>query len=272
MKWINTCFIRQSPLLAVLIGLVGSTLLFTVSPVAAQPLSLRQSVEGPQKRDDTATLSGAVIDESGAVVPGASVTAVNLTTGQPRETQSSQEGRFTFSTLAPGRYSITARLFGFDSTEVHEVVLASGREVSITLEIKVASLNEAVSVKGTAAPVAAGSSTIDVTPLEVRNVAGAAENIFRVLQTLPGVSAVNDFDSRLTVRGGGPDQNLTMMDGVEIHNPFRLFGLTSAFNPATVDRFELTAGGFSAKYGDRLSSILVVENRRHRGPNARIRE
>ena len=51
------------------------------------------------------------------------------------------------------------------------------------------------------------------------------------------------------------------MDGVEIHNPYRLFGLVSAFNPETVDRFELTAGGFGAAYGDRLSSILVVDNR-----------
>ena len=107
----------------------------------------------------------------------------------------------------------------------------------------------------------AAPSTIEVSPLEVRSVAGAGENIYHVLQTLPGVAAVNDFDSRLSVRGGGPDQNLTMMDGVEIHNPYRLFGLTSAFNPETVESFELTAGGFNAKYGDRLSSILVIENR-----------
>lgn len=52
-----------------------------------------------------------------------------------------------------------------------------------------------------------------------------------------------------------------MMDGVEIHNPYRLFGLTSAFNPEVVENFELTAGAFDAKYGDRLSSILVVDNR-----------
>ena len=51
------------------------------------------------------------------------------------------------------------------------------------------------------------------------------------------------------------------MDGVEIHNPYRLFGLTSAFNPETVGRFELLAGGFGAKYGDRLSSVVLVENR-----------
>jgi len=63
------------------------------------------------------------------------------------------------------------------------------------------------------------------------------------------------------VRGGGPDQNLTVMDGVEIHDPYRLFGLTSAFNPETIENFEFVAGGFSPKYGDRLSSILLVENR-----------
>src|SRR6185503_10310219 len=57
------------------------------------------------------------------------------------------------------------------------------------------------------------------------------------------------------------DQNLTMMDGVEIHNPYRLFGLTSGFNPETVERFELMVGGFSARYGDRLSSVVLVENR-----------
>ena len=51
------------------------------------------------------------------------------------------------------------------------------------------------------------------------------------------------------------------MDGVEIHDPYRLFGLTSAFNPEIIQRFELSTGGFSVKHGDRLSSLLLVENR-----------
>ena len=104
-------------------------------------------------------------------------------------------------------------------------------------------------------------ASIPVGPRQVLQVAGAVDNIFRALQTLPGVAATEEFGSRLAVRGGTPDQNLTVMDGVEIHNPYRLFGLTSAFNPETVEKFELSAGAFSAKYGDRLSSILVVENR-----------
>lgn len=104
-------------------------------------------------------------------------------------------------------------------------------------------------------------ASIPVRPQQVLQVAGAVDNIFRALQTLPGIAATEEFGSRLAVRGGTPDQNLTVMDGVEIHNPYRLFGLTSAFNPETVDKFELSAGAFPAKYGDRLSSILVVENR-----------
>ncbi len=102
---------------------------------------------------------------------------------------------------------------------------------------------------------------LPVRPAAVMSVAGAADNVFRTLQTLPGIAATNEFDSRLSVRGGSPDENLTILDGVEIHNPYRLFGLTSAFNPELVRSFDLYAGAFSALYGDRLSSLLVVENR-----------
>ena len=100
-----------------------------------------------------------------------------------------------------------------------------------------------------------------VAPDEVLETAGTVDNIFRALATLPGVTPTTDFGSFLSVRGGTPDQNLTLMDGVEIHNPYRLFGLVSAFNPETVSDFSLAAGGFGAQYGDRLSSLLVVRNR-----------
>ena len=97
---------------------------------------------------------------------------------------------------------------------------------------------------------------------EIFRVAGSIDNVFRTLDTMPGVASTDDFGSRLAVRGGTPDQNLTVMDGIEIHNPYRLFGITSAFNPETVENFDLTAGGFGVAYGDRLSSLLIVDNRR----------
>jgi hypothetical protein len=120
---------------------------------------------------------------------------------------------------------------------------------------------ETLEVVAPAAAAAPALSELPVRPLAVMAVAGSADNVFRTLQTLPGIAATAEFDSRLAVRGGSPDENLTVMDGVEIHNPYRLFGLTSAFNPETVQGFDLYAGAFSAKYGDRLSSLLLVENR-----------
>lgn len=121
-------------------------------------------------------------------------------------------------------------------------------------------LSQTVEVRGET-PRPEGPSTTEVTPEEVFTVPGSIDNIYRTLDTLPGVAATEDFGSRLSVRGGAPDQNLTLMDGAEIHNPYRLFGLTSAFNPETIERFDLTAGGFSSRYGDRLSSLLVIETR-----------
>ena len=104
-------------------------------------------------------------------------------------------------------------------------------------------------------------SSTPIAPEEVFQVAGSVDNVFRTLDLLPGVAATDDFGSRLAVRGGTPDQNLTVMDGVEIHSPYRLFGIASAFNPETVENFQLTAGGFGVAYGDRLSSLLIVETR-----------
>lgn len=208
-----------------------------------------------------ATLSGDVRDESGAALPGADITLTASVGGAVTRARANDQGRFEIRDITPGRYAVIAEREGFVPAVIPDLVLNPGATRSVILELRVPGISEVVSVGAEQAPPEAAPSTIAVAPRAVQNVAGAADNIYRVLQTLPGVGAVNDFDSRLTVRGGGPDQNLTVMDGVEIHNPYRLFGLTSAFNPETVENFELITGGFSAKYGDRLSSILVVENR-----------
>lgn len=231
---------------------IGALLLFVLSLIPVPHAAAQAS---------TATLSGQVRDESGGTLPDVQVIVVNGSTGLQRQTSSDTDGRFVLPMLPAGRYVVTAQLQGFAPAQIKDLVLNANDQASIMLELKIAPLNEMVSVQVDAGRVTPAPSRIDVSPLEVRSVAGATENIYRVLQTLPGVVGVSDFDSRLTVRGGGPDQNLTMMDGVEIHNPYRLFGLTSAFNPETVQNFELTAGGFNAKYGDRLSSILIIENR-----------
>ena len=172
------------------------------------------------------------------------------------------EGRFSLET-PPGDVTITIEARGYLSESRRLALLPGAAQPVLEVVLFGAEqFTETVTVGGEAAPLAQlPPARVEVTPLQVNSVAGAVDNVFRVIQTLPGVSAADEIGSRLTVRGGSPDQNLTMMDGVEVHNPYRLFGLFSAFNPATVKSFELSAGGFGPKYGDRLSSLLTVENR-----------
>ena len=169
-------------------------------------------------------------------------------------------GRFTI-TLAPADATLRVAADGYLETTValEPVLTEAGAELEVLLFAN--TFAETVEVISAVRPPTERPSATPVESEEVLAVAGAIDNIFRALDTLPGVALTGDFGSRLAVRGGTPDQNLTVMDGVEIHNPFRLFGLVSAFNPETVERFELTAGGFGAAYGDRLSSLLIVDNR-----------
>lgn len=218
----------------------------------------------PAAGQTTATVTGTVVAETGLVLPDALVTviAVSGAAGDVRrETTTDEAGTFVVDGLPPARYSITALATGFTATAAVEVTVVAGQTRRVVITMRVAGVTETVTVNADPTAATTAPSRLTVTPEHVATVAGAAENVFKVLHTLPGITSVNDFDSRLSVRGGGPDQNLTVMDGVEIHNPYRLFGLTSAFNPETVESFELTAGAFPARYGDRLSSILTIDNR-----------
>jgi hypothetical protein len=83
-------------------------------------------------------------------------------------------------------------------------------------------------------------------------------DLLRAVQLLPGVEARNDFNAGLNVRGGEADQNLVLLDGYPIYNPFHLGGLFGTFVEPTVGRVDLFTGGFPAPYGGRLSSVLDV--------------
>ena len=85
-------------------------------------------------------------------------------------------------------------------------------------------------------------------------------DVVRVVQLLPGVVARNDYNTGLNVRGGEADQNLVLLDGFPIYNPFHLGGLSSTFMDKTVGGIELMTAAFPARYGGRLSSVLDVQS------------
>ena len=83
-------------------------------------------------------------------------------------------------------------------------------------------------------------------------------DLLRVLQLLPGVQSGGEGQSGFYVRGGSPDQNLILLDGVPVYNASHLFGFFSVFNSDAIKDVKLIKGGFPARYGGRLSSVLDI--------------
>jgi outer membrane cobalamin receptor len=84
-------------------------------------------------------------------------------------------------------------------------------------------------------------------------------DIIKTIQLLPGVKGGTEGTSGMYVRGGGPDQNLVLLDGVPVYNATHLFGFFSVFNSDAIQNFSLLKGGFPARYGGRLSSVLDIK-------------
>ncbi len=87
---------------------------------------------------------------------------------------------------------------------------------------------------------------------------GGEADVFKVLQLLPGVSQGNEMSAGLYVRGGSPDQNLVLMDDVPVYYVNHLGGFVSTFNADAINSIKIIKGGFPARYGSRLSSVVDI--------------
>ncbi len=103
-------------------------------------------------------------------------------------------------------------------------------------------------------------STIDVSMEKVKSlpVLLGETDVMKTIQLLPGVQSGSEGSSGLYVRGGGPDQNLILLDGVPVYNASHLFGFFSVFNADAINSVQLIKGGFPSRYGGRLSSVIDI--------------
>ena len=113
-----------------------------------------------------------------------------------------------------------------------------------------------------------------IKPKHVRIIPGNSIGVEAVLKTLPGVSSANELSSQYSVRGGNFDENLVYVNGIEIYRPFLVRsgqqeGL-SFVNTDMVGSILFSAGGFEAKYGDKMSSVLDITYRKPREIKASI--
>ncbi|GIV33312.1 MAG: collagen-binding protein [Chitinophagales bacterium] len=212
------------------------------------------------------TISGYVRNkENGESLIGANVYEKNTFRG----TTTNEYGFYSL-TLPAGEYVIAASYLGFVAAEA-EVTLQSDRRVNFEL-LPQAKVTEEVIVTSERKDKNVESSQMSAVEISVEQIKtlpvllGEAD-ILKTVQLLPGVQSSGEGNSSLYVRGGGPDQNLVLLDEALVYNPGHLFGFFSVFNSDALNSTTLLKGGIPAKYGGRLSSVLDITmkegNNRH---------
>ena len=177
-----------------------------------------------------------------------------------------RDGLYAISGIPPGRYYLEAKYVGY-LTARDTIDLAENQILlySVALEETVGELNELLVESeregGGAAGIIAGLQSITPRDIQLIPSPDLSGDLASYLVTLPGVVASGDQGGQLFIRGGEPTQNQVLMDGILIYQPFHLIGFYSAFPSAILNVSDVYAGGFGAKYGGRMSSVIDISTR-----------
>ncbi len=233
-------------------------LAFTNQPVTYQitgkHILLKKKIEKPVSRKFT--ISGYVTDGT------SSETLIGANIFESRQQQGTATNPYGFYslTLPEGTTSLSVSYLGYTTRN-----LSFSLKRDTVLNIQLSSnllLDEIVVVsdKVEAGIKATQMSAVDIPITQIKNtptVLGEAD-VLKTLQLLPGVQAGMESSAGLYVRGGGPDQNLILLDGIPVYNIDHLFGFFSVFTPEAIKKVTLFKGSFPARFGGRLSSVVDV--------------
>lgn len=200
-------------------------------------------------------ISGIVIDEQNQPLTGVNVYLEGTYDGASTD----DNGAFFFSTSHSGLQTLVASMLGFE-TYRKAGDISSFTSIKIKLKENVNTLDTVVLTAGTFE--AGDKSRVSVLkPLDIVTTAGAAGDIIGALTTLPGTQTVGE-DGRLFVRGGEANETQTFVDGLRVAQPFgptaNNIPTRSRFSPFLFDGISFSTGGYSAEFGEALSSILSL--------------
>ena len=164
-------------------------------------------------------------------------------------------------TVPEGTHTLKVSFLGYETLEKQIDLRA---DTQLDLELKESTFTkEEVVVKGekkTENTRSTKMSTVEIPIAQVKELPAlmGEVDILKVIQLMPGVQSASEGNTGLYVRGGGPDQNLILLDEAVVYNASHLFGFLSVFNGDAIKNMELTKGGMPAQYGGRLSSVLDI--------------
>jgi hypothetical protein len=214
----------------------------------------------PLLSQDNASINGYITDSrTGETLLSANVALFEINRG----TSTNTSGYYSIPNVTPGSYTLAASFIGYRRFE-QEVTLTAGQTLRLDIELIPEGIElETLVVESQAEREEQRNiGRAQVSTQLIKDVPSVLEpDVFRSVQLLPGVKAASDFSSGLYIRGGSPDQTLILLDETTVYNPTHFFGFFSTFNPDAVKDIRLYKGGYPARFGGRLGSVLTVFNK-----------
>ncbi len=228
----------------------------------------------------TATLTGEVRDQSGAVVPGAVVTVTSIETGLAKTATTTDNGNYTVTFLQPGTYNITVNKSGFAPTIRENIKLEVAQTASIDIDLGVTAGSVTVDVSGDETPILQTETSNLETTIEqklIEDLPSAERNIFSFVNLVPGTIDTgaalgnpnsqigssanrNFFDSNFAVNGGRASTNDVLLDGIT--NTIGDFnGVTISPPQDAVREFKVVSGVAPAEYGRTGGGIITISSK-----------
>ena len=209
-----------------------------------------------------AIIKGFTYDEStGESLPYCTI----LLTGTSYGALSDVSGAFLINKIPAGTYIVKVSLLGY--VDLFDTVEVSGN-ATITKRYSISPNSQtldAVQIVGenTRKEQETRTSVISVTPKDMGKMPaiGGQPDFAQYLQVLPGIISTGDQGGQLYVRGGTPVQNMLLMDGVILYNPFHSLGIFSVFDMDIMSSADVYTGGFGAEFGGRISSVMDIKTR-----------
>lgn len=229
--------------------------------VILQLLGLFYSHFSFSQSSEKVTLNGYVKENgSGELLPGVNVYIKEKGVG----TQTNKYGFYSITLNSSEIVTIIYSSVGFQ-TETRTLKIPKLLELNVNMTPIARELEEVI-VKSNATEQQKVSENVQMSQLSIpiqqmRDVAAflGEKDVLKVLQLMPGIQKGSEGNSGIYVRGGGPDQNLVILDDAPVYNAYHLFGFFSVFNGDALKSVQLTKGGFPARFGGRLSSVIEMQ-------------
>ncbi|MCE7064552.1 TonB-dependent receptor [Dyadobacter sp. CY326] len=204
------------------------------------------------------TISGFVREQGSLeLLPGVNVYLQNYSTGTATNT-------YGFYSITVPKSDSAVISFSFVGYAKQDLRIAANADQQLDISLATDNQLDEVIISGTRQTEKVSESVqmsqIEVPISQIKKIPAffGEKDVIRVLQLMPGVQKGTEGQTGLYVRGGGPDQNLIILDDAVVYNASHLFGFFSVFNSDALKSVELTKGGFPARYGGRLSSVVEM--------------